>query len=59
MNDVDLDNLSKNGVQNIFLHSSAVDIFGEKKCQLMGKKKLMQMILKFIFGFSAFIMELG
>ncbi|MCL2687490.1 MAG: putative glycoside hydrolase [Methanobrevibacter sp.] len=30
MNNVDLDTLSKNGVENIFLHSSAVNIYGEK-----------------------------
>ena len=38
MNDVDLDNLSKNGVQNIFIHSSAVDIFGEKNVSSWTKK---------------------
>ncbi len=38
MNDVDLDNLSKNGVQNIFLHSSAVDEFGEKNVSNWAKK---------------------
>lgn len=38
MNDVDLDNLSKNGVQNIFIHSSAVDI-SEKKMSAHGRKK--------------------
>ncbi|KZX15623.1 hypothetical protein MBCUT_13960 [Methanobrevibacter cuticularis] len=30
MNDVDLDTLSKYGIENIFLHSNAVDRFGEK-----------------------------
>lgn len=30
MNDVDLETLSNNGIENIFLHSSAVDRFGEK-----------------------------
>lgn len=30
MNDVDLDTLSKYGIKDIFLHSSAVDIYGEK-----------------------------
>jgi len=30
MNDVDLDTLSKYGITDVFLHSSAVDIYGEK-----------------------------
>lgn len=30
MNNVDLDVLSKNGVENIFLHSNAIDKFGEE-----------------------------
>ncbi|MDR2967059.1 MAG: putative glycoside hydrolase [Methanobacteriaceae archaeon] len=30
MNDVDLDTLSKYGIKDIFLHSSAVNIYGEK-----------------------------
>ncbi|MDR0911229.1 MAG: hypothetical protein LBM96_01340 [Methanobrevibacter sp.] len=31
MNNVDLDELSYNGVENIFLNSNAVDLYGEKK----------------------------
>jgi len=38
MDDVDLDILSKNGVQNIFLHSSAVDEFGENNVSAWAKK---------------------
>lgn len=38
MNDVDLDVLSKNGVENIFLHSNAIDLFGEENVTLWIKK---------------------
>ncbi|MCL2157420.1 MAG: putative glycoside hydrolase [Methanobrevibacter sp.] len=38
MNDVDLDTLSKYGITDIFLHSSAVDIYGEKNVSNWIKK---------------------
>ena len=38
MNDVDLDTLSENGIENIFLHSSAVDRYGEKNVSAWIKK---------------------
>jgi hypothetical protein len=38
MDDVDLDTLSKHGIKDIFLHSSAVDIYGEKKVSNWIKK---------------------
>lgn len=38
MNNVDLDKLSNNGIENIFLHSSAVDRFGEKNVSSWIKK---------------------
>ena len=38
MNDVDLDKLSQNGFENIFLHSSAVERFGEENVSSWIKK---------------------
>ena len=38
MNDVDLDTLSKYGIKDVFLHSSAVDIYGEKNVSNWIKK---------------------
>lgn len=38
MESVNLDTLSENGIENIFLHSSAVNIFGEKKVSEWIKK---------------------
>jgi hypothetical protein len=38
MNDVDLDTLSDNGIENIFLHSSAVSLYGEDNVSAWIKK---------------------